>query len=95
MQAPIGKSIGTFTSIDSNEGDLDFTYALVSGEGDTNNSLFTIDGDVLKVNADFSKSRNSIFSIRVRTTDAGSLYFEKAFTLTISDRQPIYKYYRH
>jgi len=85
MQAPIGKSVGTFTSIDSNEGDLDFTYALVSGEGDTNNSLFTIDGDVLKVNADFSKSRNSTFSIRVRTTDAGGLSFEKAFTLTISD----------
>ncbi|MDE5115918.1 MAG: DUF4347 domain-containing protein, partial [Trichodesmium sp. St2_bin2_1] len=41
--------VGTFSTTDPDSGDS-FTYTLVTGDGDTDNSAFTINGDQLKIN---------------------------------------------
>ncbi len=82
----IGAAVGTFTSSDPDMGDT-HGYTLVSGDGSTNNGLFTIEGDVLKTATSFSGySDGSTVSIRVRSTDNGSpvQYREEAFTLTVA-----------
>jgi hypothetical protein len=74
--------IGTLSTNDPNAGDT-FTYSLVNGAGDIGNSSFNIYGNQLRSSVIFdAKSQNSI-SIRLRSTDQGGLFYEKAFTITI------------
>ncbi|MFM7925353.1 MAG: cadherin repeat domain-containing protein, partial [Planctomycetaceae bacterium] len=67
------------------DGDTSFTYALVSGVGATDNALFSISGGQLRTAAVFDYEQSSSRSVRVRTTDAGGLSFEKAITVSITD----------
>jgi hypothetical protein len=75
-------TIGTLSSTDQDPGST-FTYSLVSGTGSTDNAVFNISGDVLRiaVSPDFDVKNN--YSIRIRTTDQGGTFFEKAFIITI------------
>ena len=77
---PANTQIGTFFTLD-NDVNLPFVYELVSGEGDDDNALFTIDGNVLKTDTTFVCSHQTEYSVRVRTTDIGGLYYEASFTL--------------
>ncbi len=61
------------------------TYTLVSGTGSTDNASFSIAGNQLKAGIAFDFETKSSYSIRVKTTDAGGLSFEKAFTITVSN----------
>src|SRR6185437_2106833 len=77
--------IGTFTSTDQDAGDT-HTYTLVSGTGSTDNGSFNITaGGGLQENASFDFEAKSSYSIRVRSTDSGALFTEKAFTITVTD----------
>ncbi|PZX17834.1 putative secreted protein (Por secretion system target) [Breznakibacter xylanolyticus] len=77
-------TVGTLSSSDPNAGNT-FTYTLVAGTGDTDNASFNISGSNLRItNSPDFEAKNS-YSVRVRTTDQGSLYFEKAFTITINN----------
>ncbi len=78
-----GTTVGTFTTTDPDAGDT-FTYTLVSGTGDTDNSSFTITGNQLKTAAVLNTATKSSYSIRVKTTDASGRSFEKNFTITLS-----------
>jgi len=80
----IGDTVGTFTTTDPDSGNT-FTYTLVSGTGDTDNASFTIDVDALKAAEVFDYETKSTYYIRVRSTDQGSLYTEKEFTITVTD----------
>ncbi|MBE9058959.1 FG-GAP-like repeat-containing protein, partial [Sphaerospermopsis sp. LEGE 08334] len=80
----IGTVIGNFTTTDPDTGNT-FTYSLVSGTGDTDNSSFTIAGNELKTNAAFNYETKNSYSIRVRTTDQGGLSFEKELTIGVSN----------
>lgn len=77
-----GAIIGAFSTTDEDIGDT-FTYDLITGIGDTDNSSFVIDGADLKASEVFDYSVKSSYSMRVRSTDAGGLYTEKSFTITI------------
>lgn len=80
--AAIGSSAGTFTATDADAGDT-HTFTLVAGAGDTHNSRFTIDGNVLKL-AVAAALADSTYSIRVRVTDVpGGATFEKVFTVLV------------
>jgi methionine-rich copper-binding protein CopC len=81
---PAGTTVGTLSTTDPNPGDT-FTYALVSGSGDTDNGSFQISGDQLQTNAVFDFETNSTYSIRVRSTDSGSLPFEKQFVISVTN----------
>ena len=77
---PMNTYIGTLFTLD-NDVNLPFVYELVSGEGDDDNNLFTIEGNTLQTNATFICSRRTDYSVRIRTTDIGGLSFEKSFAL--------------
>ena len=81
---PVGTTVGTLSTTDPNPGDT-FTYALVSGTGDTDNGSFQISGDQLQTNAVLDFETKSSYSIRVQSTDSGSLSFDKQFVISVTN----------
>jgi hypothetical protein len=80
---PMATSVGDFSTIDPDAGDS-FSYTLVAGAGSDDNGSFTISGNTLKTDAVFDLATKSSYSIRVRTSDSGSLSFEKTFTISVT-----------
>ncbi|WP_196803240.1 cadherin repeat domain-containing protein, partial [Dolichospermum circinale] len=80
----VGTVIGNLSTTDPDTANT-FTYSLVSGGGATDNSLFTITNNQLKTNAVFDFETKNSYSIRVRTTDQGGLFFEKQLTIGVSN----------
>jgi hypothetical protein len=76
-------TMGTFATTDPDAGDT-FTYTLVAGEGDADNSAFRIDGNLLKTAAVFDFESQPSLTIRVRSTDQDGLSLERSFTITIT-----------
>ncbi len=82
--SPANTTVGTISTIDPNAGDT-FTYSLVAGTGDTDNSAFNISGSTLRATNSFNFEFKSSHTVRVRSTDHDGLYFEKAFAITVTD----------
>lgn len=80
----LGSFMGKFTTVDQDLNDT-HTYSLVSGSGDTDNAQFYIQNDSLYNVFQLDYTAQSIYHIRARTTDQGSLFFENTFTLTITN----------
>ena len=76
--------IGTFSSTDPDSGNS-FTYSLVTGTGDTDNSAFLIVGNQLQINNSPDFETKNSYSIRVKTTDQGGLSFEKTLTIAVNN----------
>ena len=72
------------TDVDSNN---THAYTLVSGIGDSDNNVFTIVGSDLKITSSPDYETKSSYSIRVRSTDQGGLFFDKVITITVNDIQ--------
>ena len=81
---PVGTTVGTFTTTDP-DASSSHTYSLVLGPGAADNSAFYIDGNQLQLQETPDFETQSSYSIRVRTTDSGSLFAEQAFTITVTD----------
>ncbi len=77
-----GGFVGKLTTIDS-EDEKTFTYALAEGNGAIHNDLFQINGSQLQAKAAFKSAEDSIYKIRISTTDEGGLSYSKAFTLSM------------
>ncbi|MDP4238811.1 MAG: FG-GAP-like repeat-containing protein, partial [Bacteroidota bacterium] len=77
-------TVGTLSSTDPDAGNA-FTYTLVAGTGSTDNASFNINGNSLQITNSPDYETNNSYSVRVRTTDQGGLFFEKALTITIND----------
>ncbi len=78
----VGTRVGEFTTFgDPDENDT-HTYTLVSGEGDTDNGLFAIEGNALKTANifDYETEEKHVYDIRVRTSDQGGLSYESGFS---------------
>ncbi|QKQ74692.1 ExeM/NucH family extracellular endonuclease [Nostoc sp. TCL240-02] len=76
--------VGTFSTTDPDTGNT-FTYSLVAGTGDTDNTTFAIADNTLKINASPDFETKSAYSIRVRSTDNGGLSLDKALTIQVND----------
>ena len=76
-------AVGTLSSTDPDIGST-FTYSLVAGTGDTDNSAFSISGNTLRANAPSALSAGT-HSVRVRSTDENNGTFEKALTINVID----------
>lgn len=83
-ESAVGTTIGTLSTEDVDAGDT-FTYALVPGAGDTDNALFSIDGDDLKIGFVSDYETKSAYTVRIKSTDSGGEIVEKAFAITITD----------
>jgi len=81
---PTGSTAGVLSTTDPNTGDT-FTYTLVSGTGSADNGSFSISGNALVSAASFNFEAKNSYSIRVRSTDQGGLWTEKAFTISVTD----------
>jgi LPXTG-site transpeptidase (sortase) family protein len=79
---PAGNLVGALSSTDPDSGDT-FTYTLVSGTGSANNSSFSISGNTLVSSTPFNYEGQSSYSIRIRSTDNHTRYYEEAFTINI------------
>ena len=66
----------TLSTVDPDSGDT-FEYSLVSGTGDTNNSLFRIAGNQLQTNVVLSQVETPTASVRIRSTDSGGNTIER------------------
>jgi gliding motility-associated-like protein len=80
---PIGTVVGELSSIDEDNG-ATHTYSLVAGLGDTDNTLFTVTSNSLTTAATYSFT-NQTYSIRVRSTDNGTLFYEKNLLILVED----------
>ncbi|MEL6559789.1 MAG: Calx-beta domain-containing protein [Bacteroidota bacterium] len=78
----VGFEIGTFTTDDIDVADT-HSYTLVSGNGDTDNAVFTINGDALELAEMVDFEEGDTRSIRVRTTDSAGDFIEETFTITL------------
>ncbi|MBL1199463.1 MAG: hypothetical protein FWK04_10315 [Nostoc sp. GBBB01] len=76
--------VANLSTIDPDIGDT-FTYTLVTGTGSTDNSVFSIVDNQLRINSSPNFEAKNSYSIRVRTTDQGGLSFESPFTITINN----------
>ena len=82
-----GSAVASLSTTDPDTGDT-HAYALVSGDGDADNSAFIIEGDQLKIiNSPDFESKSS-YSIRLETKDSGGLTFEQSFGMNVKDREP-------
>ncbi|MCX6167306.1 MAG: gliding motility-associated C-terminal domain-containing protein [Sphingobacteriales bacterium] len=79
----LGATVGNLSSTDPDVGDT-HSYTLVAGSGGGDNASFTIVGNQLKANAVFNFATKRLYTVRIRTTDAGGLPFEKEFLISIS-----------
>ncbi len=75
--------VGTLSSTDVDSGDT-FIYTRVAGIGDTDNTSFNISDALLRVN-DAGVLAAGAYSVRIRTTDQGGLFYEKSFSITVED----------
>ena len=79
----LGATVANLSSTDPDVGDT-HSYTLVAGSGGGDNASFTIVGNQLKANAVFNFAAKRLYAVRIRTTDAGGLPFEKEFLISIS-----------
>ncbi len=59
------------------------TFTLADGDGDGDNVLFRIDGNVLKLLFTPNISTKPVYYIRVRVSEPGGAWFEKTFTVLV------------
>ena len=83
---PVGTIVGEFNATDPDV-NATLTYFLVSGAGDGNNSLFTLETNgTLKTATTFDYETNaSTYSIRVQAKDEYNATVEGNFTVALSD----------
>ena len=81
---PVGTVVGTLSATDPDPG-ASFTYSLVAGTGDIDNSSFTIVGNELRTTKAFDYETKSSYSIRIRVTDSSNNSYEKSFTINVTD----------
>ncbi|MEO8495773.1 MAG: cadherin domain-containing protein, partial [Planctomycetota bacterium] len=80
----VGTSVGTLTTTDPDSGNT-HTYSLVSGTGATDNASFTIVGSELRVAAALDFETQASYSVRIRSTDQGGLFFEQVLTISVTN----------
>jgi hypothetical protein len=72
--------VGTLSTADPDAGNT-FTYTLVAGD----TAAFNINGSDLRTSAVFNYEAQSSYTVTVRSTDQGGLYYEKVFIITVTD----------
>ncbi len=83
---PEGTVVGILktTDPDSSLGDT-HTYSLVDTENYPDNAAFIVDGDKLKTSRVFDREVQDWYSIKLRTTDSGGLFYEEIMIIYIND----------
>ena len=80
----VNATVGALSTTDGNAGDT-FTYTLVAGTGSTDNAAFNLSGNVLRASSSLDFEAKSSYTVRVRSTDQGGLFTEKAFVISVTN----------
>ncbi len=83
-EADEAQEVGSFMTLDPDNGDT-FSYALITGAGDTDNAEFEISGLTLRTVGLINFEAGATRSVLVQVTDAGGLTFNQAFTINIAE----------
>jgi hypothetical protein len=83
INVTVGTSVHVFSNVDSEGGSIE--YLLVSGEGDGNNSLFTLDasGNLKTAVVHDQKLKDSLLNIRIQAKDSRYNTAEKSFSVKV------------
>ena len=84
----IGTLIGTLSTQDADANDS-FTYQLVTGEGDNDNSLFKINNGELLAATTFNYESQSQFTVRIQTNDGNGGTFEETFNIQVINQNDL------
>ncbi len=76
-------TVGTLTATDPDVGET-FTFTLVSGTGDTHNSLFNISGNTLRANNAAALNAGTYY-VRIRVADSYNSSHDEAFAIMVTD----------
>ena len=79
-----GTQVGTLSAEDVDEEDT-HTYALVAGEGDTDNGSFAISGNSLTTTKSFDFESKNSYSIRVQVMDESGGTYVRQLPIQVSD----------
>lgn len=79
-----GQAIGDLSTDDPDTNDS-HSYDFTEGTGDTDNVLFSIEGNELRASSSLDFEEQSSYSIRISSTDEAGARYEKAFTITVND----------
>ena len=77
-----GGFVGRLATVDSDD-EGGYIYELVEGEGALHNDWFMINGDELQIKESFKCAEDSLFKVRISTTDKGKATFSKSFNLLL------------
>jgi mRNA-degrading endonuclease HigB of HigAB toxin-antitoxin module len=81
---PGGTVVGNLSTTDP-DGPGNFSYAMVTGAGSTDNAAFTIVGNQLRTVSSFDFETKSSYSIRIQTTDSGGLSFARSLIVSVTN----------
>jgi gliding motility-associated-like protein len=82
---PASTFIGLFTTTDADQF-TGFNYSLVGGAGAADNGMFKVSNDSLYTNSLFNYESRSVYSIRLRSTDASAGFIERSFEIGVSNQ---------
>jgi rhamnogalacturonan endolyase len=77
-----GAVVGNLSSTASGAAST-YTYSFVTGSGSIDNGAFEIVNGQLRTTASFDYETKSSYSVRIRTTDANGLFYDKAFLISV------------
>ena len=77
---PINTAVGTLSTSDPDAGNT-HAYSFVSGAGSGDNGSFNLSGNSLRTSVVLSAGS---YGVRIRSTDQGGLYVDKAFTIIVT-----------
>lgn len=83
QQKPAGTLVGKLVGTDPDAAST-LTYTLVGGIGSRDNAMFTIVNGKLRTSSVLDDANKSVYKIRVRVTDQGGLWFEKAMVIGVT-----------
>ena len=83
QKSPAGTLVGKLIGTDPDAGNT-LTYSLVGGTGSRDNATFTLLNGKLKTADVFRYAVKSVYKIRVRVTDQGGLWYEKAMVVGVT-----------
>jgi hypothetical protein len=81
---PVGTKVGDLSTADLDAGDT-HTYSLACSVPGADDGSFAIAGSALNTAAVFNHEAKDTYHICIRTNDAGMLFFEKNFIITVTD----------
>jgi len=81
---PAGTLAGSLSTSDPDAGDT-FTYSFTCVTPGADDASFSIAGNILNTAAIFDYETKKSYAICIRTTDSDGLFFDKNFTITVTD----------